>query len=97
MASFTEVKQPFVLVEWNDAWKAATDNVKAEDAIHSHRPILCFTAGWLLVDNDMGVQVAAEASPEEANFRQSTFVPRAMIVKVHPVKLSKPRLKKVSQ
>lgn len=84
---------PFVIVEWDDAWKADTEEATLESAHESHRPIRCSTAGWLLRDDDIGVQVANEHSPN-GTFRGRSFIPRAMVVTVSPLKLTKPKQRK---
>jgi hypothetical protein len=85
----------FVVVEWHDAWKDATNDVDLEGAQMGHLATTCFTAGWMLVDDKTGIQLCAEASPTESlPYRQRTLIPRAMIVAVHPQRLSKKRTKK---
>lgn len=89
------VNLPFVVVEWHDAWKDATNDVDLEGAQMGHKATTCFAAGWMLVDNDKGIQLCAEASPSESlPYRQRTLIPRAMIVAVHHQKLSVPRKRK---
>lgn len=86
------IELPFVVVEWHDAWKDATNDVDLEGAQMSHKPTPCFTAGWMLIDDEKGIQLGAEASPTETfPYRQRALIPRAMIVDVHPQKLSKHR------
>lgn len=80
---------PFVLVEWLDAWKASTEDATVENAADSHKPVECCTAGWLLLDNDKGVQLGGEYSPDGTH-RNRSFIPRAMIVDVTRVKLTRP-------
>lgn len=81
---------PFVEVEWDDAWKAATDDATMENAGDSHRPIKCFTRGWMLRDDEKGVQLANERSPD-GTFRGRTFVPRPMVIDVSPWPKPKPK------
>lgn len=89
------VNLPFVVVEWHDAWKDATNDVDLEGAQMGHKATTCFAAGWMLVDNEKGIQLCAEASPVESlPYRQRTLIPRAMIVAVHTQKLSAPRKRK---
>lgn len=86
------VNRPYVIVEWHDAWKDATNDVDLEGAQMGHKPTTCFTGGWVVVDNETGIQLSADVSPTEPlPYRQRTLIPRAMIVDVYPQKLSKPR------
>lgn len=86
------VELPFVVVEWDDAWKSSTLDLSLEEAQSGHKAVRTFTLGWVLIDDEKGIQLAGEASPKEAlPFRQPSFIPRAMIVAVHPQKLSVPR------
>lgn len=88
---------PFVVVEWLDAWKDATNDASLTEARAAHKPVRCFNAGWLLLDDEEGVQIAAEVSPTEPlPYRQRSLIPRAMIVAVHHVKLAQPRKKATS-
>lgn len=85
---------PFVLVEWLDAWKASTEDATVENAGDSHKPVECCTAGWLIRDDPAGVQLGGEYSPD-GTYRNRSFIPRAMIVNVVRVKLTRPRKKKL--
>lgn len=87
---------PFVVVEWHDVWKSAVDDVTVDNAHEGHKHIVCYTAGWLLLDNEKGVQIANEYSPDGTH-RGTTFVLRALVVSVTPVTLVKPRVKKVKE
>jgi hypothetical protein len=73
---------PFVLVEWNDAWKASTEDATAENAGDSHKPVECVTAGWVLRETEEGIQLGAEYSPDGTH-RNRAFIPKAMIVHIH--------------
>lgn len=82
-----------VLVEWLDAW-ADTDNFATQHGItQTHHAMPVTTLGWLMVDDDAGVSVANERSTENGSdvFRGRTFIPRAMVTKVTPFKMTKPR------
>lgn len=93
MGNSIKDEAPFVLVEWDDAWKSSTDDTTFEDAGDSHKPIRCSTVGWLLRDNEVGVQIANECSPN-GTYRGRTFILRSMVVNVIPIKLPKVRQKK---
>jgi len=80
-------KLPLVVVEWDDAW--TTETPATLDGHLVHKPERVTTIGWLLKDDEIGVQLANEFYDE--TYRGRTFVPRAMVVKVTPFKLTKPR------
>lgn len=83
---------PFVLVYWLDAWKASTEDATAENAADSHKPVECCTAGWVLLDNEKGIQLGSEYSPDGTH-RNRSFIHRPMILSVVPVTLTKPRVR----
>lgn len=89
---------PFVIVEWMDAWQDSTNDASLSEARAGHKPVRCFDAGWLLLDDDEGVQLASAVSPTEPlPYRKRSMIPRAMIVDVHHVSLArKPRRKAAS-
>ena len=89
-------KVPFVLVAWEDAWKSAVEDVTLDNAGDGHKPITCLSAGWVVRDDEAGIQLAAEHSPN-GTFRHLAFIPRKMIVKVEAVKLTMVRNKEERQ
>lgn len=70
-----------VVVEWLDA-NATQLSAFAEHEI-PHSPMKAFTLGWLLRDDAVGISVANEWF-EDNTYRGVTFIPRAMILAVHP-------------
>lgn len=86
---------PFVIVEWEDAWKDAVGDTTVATAPEGHKPIQCFSHGYVLQDDAAGIQLANEHSPN-GTYRHTAFIPRKMIVDVTPYKLTKPREKKVA-
>ena len=78
---------PFVLVQWDDAWKAATDETTLENAGEGHCPEECISSGFVLRDDAKGIQIANEWSPN-GTWRQRAFIPRQMVVNVFEVKLT---------
>ena len=75
---------PLVVVEWNDAW---TSEVPATlDGHLVHKPERITTIGWLLREDEQGVQLANEFY--DGTYRGRTFVPKAMVVKIRRVKLT---------
>lgn len=86
---------PLVIVEWNDAWTDGAEPVLASEAHIEHRPKVIVTLGWLLKDDDTGVQIASEHYKDDSTYRGRTFIPRGMIRDVTPFTLSRPRKKKV--
>lgn len=87
---------PFVLCEWADAWKSAVTDTTVETSGDEHKPIQCIHAGWVVRDDEAGIQLASEYSPN-GTYRHLAFVPRAMVVSITPVKLTKPRTKKLKE
>jgi hypothetical protein len=88
-------KVPFVIVHWLDAWKDAVGDVTLDNAKDNHRPIECFSHGWVVQDDEQGIQLANEYSPN-GTFRHTAFIPRKMIQSVTPYNLSRPRAKRLS-
>ena len=83
---------PLVVIVWGDAWvRADTPMVKSE-AAHEHKPMPVTTIGWLLIDNDEGVQIANEFYDDA--YRGRTFVPRAMVRSITRYALTKPRMRR---
>lgn len=85
---------PFVVVEWWDVWKSATDDATVENAGDSHAHIVCYTAGWVIRDNEKGIQLANEYSPDGTH-RGRTFILRELVKSVIPVNLTKRRVPKI--
>jgi hypothetical protein len=83
----------FVLVKWEDAFVSGTESIKVSDAHLRHRPSLQETAGWLLIDDEVGVSIANERCLDEGDeeYRGRTFIPRSLVKSVTPVNLTKPR------
>jgi hypothetical protein len=79
-------KLPLVLVEWHDAWTNEL-GVTVEDVGASHKAMTVHTLGWLLKDNEAGVSLANEYFDDQ--YRGRTFIPRAMVVNVTQMRLSK--------
>lgn len=91
------VDLPFVIVEWLDAWQDSGNDASLTEARAGHKPVRCFDSGWLLLEDEEGVQIAAAASPTEPlPYRKRSMIPRAMIVAVHRVSLARPRTKKAA-
>lgn len=84
---------PLVLVVWNDAWVDGEATAGHAEATLKHKPMVITTMGWLLVDNDVGVQIANEYY--EDGYRGRTFIPRAMVQSMTPFILAKPRKARV--
>lgn len=77
---------PLVVVLWEDAWCSETA-VTPDHLVH--KPERITTIGWLLRDDEVGVQLANEHY--DGTYRGRTFIPRAMVQKVQPYRLAKPR------
>lgn len=82
-------KLPLVVVVWNDAWASETAVTQTELV---HKPEKIVTIGWLLRDDEVGVQLANEHYDE--TYRGRTFIPRGMVQSVTHYQLAKPRQKK---
>lgn len=78
MAKSTKDKLPFVEVEWDDAWKDAVGDTTVATAHQEHKPLICFSHGWVLRDDEEGIQLASEYSPN-GTYRHTAFIPRKMI------------------
>lgn len=80
---------PLVLLRWNDAHSpAATQTVSVDDLHNVHKTIPITTCGWVLRDDHDGVTIAGEYC-DDGDYRNVTFVPRAIIETMTP--LSHPR------
>lgn len=93
MASPTDL--PFVIVEWEDAWKDAVGDTTVATAQEGHKPIQCFSHGWVLRNDEEGIQLANEYSPN-GTYRHTAFIPRKMVKKVSYFTLSRPRTKRIT-
>ena len=85
--------EPFVIVHWDDAWKDAVGDTTLTSAHEHHKPIECFSHGWVVKDNEERIQLANEYSPN-GTYRHTAFIPRQMIKSVTPFKLTRIRPKK---
>ena len=90
-------KPPFVILVWNDANSSSVEVITEENVMQYHVPETMNTVGWLLRDDEIGVSVANETYYEtgKPRWRGHTFVPRALVLDVIPVKLTTPRKKKI--
>ncbi len=89
---------PFVVVLWNDAWIDATEPKTIEDVEAEHKPLVVKTTGWILKEDEEGIQVASERyldNLEHDIFRAKTFIPRQMIKSITPVTLTPRRARKL--
>lgn len=92
MASSTKDEITFVEVKWEDAWGDATVAVFPQDAHEGHKAEVIRTYGWLVLKTDKGVSIFSEKC-DDGSYRGRSFIPRAMILSLTPLKLSKPRKK----
>jgi hypothetical protein len=87
---------PDAIVEWEDAWLEGTEFVTLDGIRDSHAPWRTQTKGWVLQDDAKGISIANERVVVDGRerFRGRTFIPRGMVISVHPVvKSRKPRKK----
>ncbi len=84
-----------MFVYWDDAWQDQENFATAHGIASTHEAMPIETAGWLIQDDAMGVSLVNERSTQDGHdvFRGRTFIPRAMIKDVVPVKITKPRKK----
>jgi len=87
-----DIKLPLVVVVWNDAWVKGDAPVVLSEVKHEHHPMPVTTLGYLLHEDDAGVQIANEFYDD--SYRGRTFIPRALVVSVTHHTLAKPRTKK---
>lgn len=89
-------RHPLVAVRWLDAHcrnQGVEYTEKEIDDYHRGEEVL--TLGLMVRDNPIGVSLyTEETGPEE--IRGLSFIPRAMIIEVIPLKVSKARAKKLS-
>lgn len=86
-------EKSLVIVTWHDAWADQDNFASAHGMAQTHEPMVVHTLGWIVHDDDKGLSVVNEMSNEDgkAIYRGRTFIPRAMVQKVTPYQLSKPR------
>lgn len=90
MGNFTKANLPFVIVHWDDAWKDAVGDTTVQTATDDNHPEECYLGGWLIADDERGVMLVNEYSPN-GTYRNKSFVPRGMIKSVTPFNLTKIR------
>ena len=77
--------RPLVLLTWHDAHSpGATDVINPEDLTKVHGSMPIVTVGWVLRDDHDGVTIAGEWCGDD-DYRNGTFVPRGMVVKMDPI------------
>lgn len=75
-------KHSMVAVLWHDPHSLpATEVVSAEDVHNLHRSLPMITNGYILKEDEGGVSVASEYCGG-GDFRNTTFVPRELIVEI---------------
>lgn len=85
---------PLVVVEWDDAWAIADTPATPDEARLTHRPEPVTTIGWVLHQDEVGIQVANEFY--DNSYRGRTFILAQLIRSVTPYKLFRPRQPKVA-
>ena len=78
-----------VRVTWADAHGSAA-NVAYELEEIPHAPVQVDSVGVLLKDDDIGVSIASEVC-DKSIYRGYSFIPRAMVIQVAPIKSSRSR------
>ena len=90
----TKPTQPYIEARWLDAWSDTANFATAHGIALTHKPMLVRTRGWLIVDDEEGISMAAEDSLDDGGemvFRGRTFIPRAMIQSVTVMKFTRPK------
>ena len=84
-------KLPVVIVEWLDAvdWESP---IALSEVATRHRPETVQSIGWLLKEDEIGVQIGCEYYDEM--YRRTEFIPRVNIISVTPFSLSRKRTPK---
>lgn len=82
----------FGLIIWGDAHSRSEEQT---DTNIKHEPEVVHTYGWILRSNEVGVTVAAEWFPGDNLWRDTTFVPRAMVIQEVVLNIGVPRRPKV--
>lgn len=86
--------KPFIVVTWDDAHGSAED---VSEHMIDHKPMRAQSYGWLLRSDETGITLAAEWTPADALWRDTTFIPRKMVAEEVVLSLFKKRAKKVLQ
>ena len=81
----------FACVEWGDA-HGRSEQQKDTDIKHEVEQIQ--TYGWVIRSDAIGVTIASEWLPDDKTWRDTTFVPRAMIIDEIPLRLTRSRKQK---
>lgn len=88
------MKLPLVVVTWLDAWGDMTTPVELSEVGKSHKAEEVTTIGWVLRDDETGIQLSGEHCAD-GTYRSRSFIPRGMVQSVTPYQLVKPRVQKV--
>ena len=81
----THPNKVFSCVIWGDA-HSRSEQQKDTDIKHEVEPIQ--TYGWVIRSDEVGVTVAGEWLPDDKTWRDTTFVPRAMVMIEIPLRLT---------
>ncbi len=87
----THPDKTFACIRWGDA-HSRSEQQKDTDIKHEVEPIQ--TYGWIIRSDAVGVTVAGEWLPDDKTWRDTTFVPRAMVIAELPLRLTEARKKK---
>jgi len=88
------MEPPYIICIWEDAWGDATTGVTLKDVNDTHKATQMETRGWLLLEDEKGISIATERCldpGQETYYRGRSFILKAMIKSITPVKLVKPR------
>ena len=88
---------PLVVVEWNDAWIDGNDPANLAEAKATHKPKGIITLGYVLYEDDNGIQLANEYYEDESIYRGRTYIPKGMVRKITPYRLTRPHAKRKSK
>jgi hypothetical protein len=84
-----------VIVKWLDASALAptttVDDDNLVELLHKNWPI--YTVGWLLKEDSHGVSIGSEWIEDEQVYRNTTFVPAALVESIHRLSRGKKLVK----
>lgn len=87
--------KPLSVVLWLDAHGGSVDDYAEDELNHIHSAKPLSTWGFILKDDEKGITLFHEWSPEDGRWRGRRFIPRGMIVEVIELGMQRrPRKKK---
>ena len=81
----------FGVVRWNDAHGESS---AAAEKDFKHAPAIFQTYGWFVISDSEGISIASDWDTEDNEWRDRSFIPRAMVIEEVVLELSKKRTRK---